>query len=65
MKIFIEKSGKTVRMKKGFKSAALLLKELELNPDTVIIVRNSEVILADERLSEKDDIMLLSVVSGG
>ncbi len=65
MKVFIEKTGKTAIVRKGFAKAYDLLKELKINPDSVLIVRNNEVILAEEPVSKDDEITLLSVVSGG
>lgn len=49
-------SGKTVKE---------LLRQLKLNPETVIVVRNAEVITEDEPLRNKDRLEILSVVSGG
>ncbi|MBI2665945.1 MoaD/ThiS family protein [Candidatus Woesearchaeota archaeon] len=49
-------SGKTVQ--------ELLLK-LKINPETVIVVRNNEVITEDCLLKNKDIVELLSVISGG
>ncbi len=42
-----------------------LLKELNINPVTVIVSRNNELILEDEKLSDNDEIKVLSVISGG
>ncbi len=42
-----------------------LLKQLKINPEVVIVVRNKEVITEDETLHDQDIIDLLSVVSGG
>lgn len=42
-----------------------LLSRLKLNPETVLIVRNSEVLTQDEVLKSKDVLHILSVVSGG
>ncbi len=42
-----------------------LLKQLKINPEVVIVVRNNEVITEDEILNDNDTIELLSVVSGG
>lgn len=42
-----------------------LLQQLKVNPETIIIVRNSEVIMGDEILNSNDHIKLLSVISGG
>ena len=42
-----------------------LLNELKINPVTVIVSRNNEWILEDEKLKNEDEIMILSVISGG
>jgi sulfur carrier protein len=64
MKIFIEKTNQEKQIRfKG--TASALLKELNINPETILIVKNNEVITEDEQLSDKDDIKLLSIISGG
>lgn len=42
-----------------------LLKQLKINPETVLVVRKGEVLTEEEPLQEKDKIDLLSVISGG
>ncbi|MBI2655088.1 MoaD/ThiS family protein [Candidatus Woesearchaeota archaeon] len=42
-----------------------LLMKLDINPVTVIVSRNSELILEDEQLNNNDEIKILSVISGG
>ena len=42
-----------------------LLKKLDINPVTVIVSRNNELILEDEKLNDNDKIKILSVISGG
>jgi len=64
MKIYIEKQDKHLVLEKEF-SGAELLRELDINPSTIILVRNNEVILEDEILKKDDDIKILSVISGG
>lgn len=46
-------------------TVAELLAQIKINPETVIVVRNKEVLTADIALYDKDVISLLSVVSGG
>ena len=46
-------------------SVSDLLKELMINPVTVIVSRNNELILEDEKLNDNDEIKILSVISGG
>ena len=64
MKVFIEKDKKEVLFAKSC-TGKELLKELGINPSTVLLVKNNEVVLADENLSETDEVKILSVISGG
>jgi sulfur carrier protein ThiS len=64
MDIFIEKKNK--RLKKKFNGKAiLLLKELKINPEEVLIVKNDTLVTLEDVLTDKDDVKILSVVSGG
>ena len=49
----------------GKPTASDLLKKLNINPVTVIVSRNNELILEDEKLEDNDEIKILSVISGG
>ena len=42
-----------------------LLKKMKINPVTVIVSRNDELVLEDEKLNDNDEIRILSVISGG
>ncbi|MEK6939138.1 MAG: MoaD/ThiS family protein [Nanoarchaeota archaeon] len=42
-----------------------LLHQLKINPESVLVVRNNEVITEEETLQDNDKIELLSVISGG
>lgn len=64
MKIYIEKQDKHIEIA-GAKDGNDLLKQLELSSSSSILVRNGEIILAEEPLSKDDSIEILSVVSGG
>ncbi len=59
-----ENSRKTVELKDGA-VVSDLLKKLSINPVTVIISRNNELILEEEKLKNYDEIKVLSVISGG
>mgnify|MGYP001590761825 CR=1 FL=1 len=59
-----ENKEKTVELNKGA-TAKDLLEKLSINPVTVIIARNNEIILEDAKLKDKDEIRILSVISGG
>ena len=65
MKVHIERTGRSVSVRKGYRRAMALLKDLGINPDSVLIVKNGEVVLADEPLGKDDIVELLSVISGG
>jgi sulfur carrier protein len=61
--VYIEKENKTVNLK--IKNAREAIKLLNLNPETILIVKNNELILDNEILNENDELKLLSVISGG
>jgi len=42
-----------------------VLRELGINPETVLVVREGELLTEDTRLSEDDQIEIISVISGG
>ncbi len=42
-----------------------LLELLKINPETVLVVRNNEVITETEKLNHRDHVDLISVISGG
>lgn len=42
-----------------------LLKKMGINPVTVIVSKNNDVVLEDEKLKDKDEIKIISVISGG
>jgi len=42
-----------------------LLEKLEINPETVVVLRNGEVVPEFEKLSNKDRIEIIDIVSRG
>lgn len=42
-----------------------LLNKMDINPVTVIVSRDNNIILEDEKIKDKDKIKLISVISGG
>lgn len=42
-----------------------LLAKMEINPVTVIVSRDNNILTEDEKLEDKDNIRLISVISGG
>ena len=64
--IFVDKENKTKSIGLEKNSTVLdLLKKMNINPVAVIVSRNNELILEDEKLNNEDDIKILSVISGG
>lgn len=62
--IFIDRENKKLELEEN-SIVADLLKKLNINPVTVIVSRKNELILEDEKLSNNDEIKVLSVISGG
>ena len=65
LEIFFEKNQKKERISFSGKTVRDLLAQLNINPETVLVVRASEVVTEDERLVDKDKLDILSVISGG
>lgn len=64
MQIYIDKTDEQKEI--SFSGSAQdLLKELEINPETVIIAANGALITLDTELSGEEDIKIISVLSGG
>ena len=64
--VFIDRENKNAKLE--LENNALVidsLKKLNINPVTVIVSRNNELILEDEKLNDNDEIKILSVISGG
>ena len=64
MEVYIERENKIIEVD-GKLTGVELLKNLKINPETIILVRNNEVVLESEKLIDSDKIKILSVVSGG
>lgn len=63
MKVFIEKDNKTKEIRA--KTVGELLEKLRINPVTVLTVVNDELVTEDKKLSDKDEVKVLTVISGG
>lgn len=63
IKVYIEAQDKTRTV--NAKSIREILQKLKVNPTTVIVVKDNEVITEEAKLKENDRIKLLSVISGG
>lgn len=60
-----ERERSTLEISFNRKTVQELLQHLTINPETVLVVRNQQVITEKEILHEKDVLELLSVISGG
>ena len=66
VKVFVDRSSLNKIIQLESNSIVLdLLKKLKINPVTVIVSRNNELTLEDEKLKNNDEIKILSVISGG
>ena len=64
--VFIDRENKNTKLElENSTIVSDLLKKLNINPITVIVSRNNELILEDGKLNDKDEIKILSVISGG
>ncbi|MBI3033603.1 MoaD/ThiS family protein [Candidatus Woesearchaeota archaeon] len=64
MKVHIEKEGRDEKLEfNGTVSELLAL--LKINPETVLVARDDELVTPADRLSNKDKVKILSVISGG
>lgn len=61
--VFIERDNKKIRV--DAKNAKEILTKLNINPETVLLVKNNELIFAEDKLEKEDELKLLSVISGG
>ena len=64
--VFIDKENKDISLiLENDSKVKDILKKLKINPVTVIVSRNNELIMEDEKLNNNDRIRILSVISGG
>ncbi len=63
VKVFIERFNETKEVDAS--NIRDLFNKLNINPETVIAVRDNEIILDNANLDKNDSIKLLSVISGG
>ncbi len=64
MNVFIERDSSTKKLKFSG-TVSQLLQKLELNPTAVLVARNNALVTEDDSLNDKDEIKILSVISGG
>lgn len=64
MQVYTESNDTTKQMQFTGSVKALLVK-LNINPVTVIVIKNDTLVTLDEKLAAKDNVRILEVVSGG
>ena len=64
VKVYLEREKETIEKEFSGKIKELL-SELNINKETIVVVKNGEVVSEDERCEGDDELKLLSVVSGG
>lgn len=64
MKIFVERENKSKQIKFNGK-VSQLLQQLKLNPTTVLVSRNNNLVTESDVLKDTDEVKILSVISGG
>ena len=64
MNVFIERDSSTKKLKFSG-TVSQLLQKLELNLTAVLVARNNALVTEDDSLNDKDEIKILSVISGG
>ena len=65
LEIFDERENSTKKVSLEGNTLKDRLASLELNPETVLVARNNEILTDDEVLHDKDRLEILSVISGG
>lgn len=63
MKVYIERTDEYKEVKTS--SIKEIMLKLNINPTTIVIVKNNELVTEDSKITEKDDLKFLSVISGG
>lgn len=61
--VYIERENKNINVKAS--NVIELLKNLEINKEVVLVVKNGTLVTEDETLQDKDKVELISVISGG
>jgi len=63
MKVFIDKTNEYKEVDAS--TVKELIRKLNINPTTIIVTKNNELVTEEEKITNKDEIKILSVISGG
>jgi sulfur carrier protein ThiS len=64
MQVFLSTKNKNISIS-GPRTVKQLLRELDIVPDTVLVIRNKELLLESDKLEDSDEIEIRNVISGG
>lgn len=64
MEVFIERENKTISVDFEGKGSDLL-RSLGVNLETVLLIRNEELVSSEDFLDKNDNVKIISVISGG
>jgi len=64
MNIFVERTGKQHALE-FTGTVSELLEQLKVNPETVLVSRDGQLLVVSDKVSPQDTLQILSVVSGG
>ena len=63
VKVYIEKEDKYENVEGN--SVDEILKKLEINPTTVMVTKNNELVVGESEIKEGDEVKIIPVISGG
>ncbi len=63
VKVFIERFDRNEEVEAS--NVKEVFAKLNINPETVLVVRDNELLLHESKLNRNDSLKLLSVISGG
>ncbi len=61
----IQYGDKVIELDKENLSVRNLLRELKLNPEEVIVLKNGQAVTEDEKINKDDEVEIIRVISGG
>jgi sulfur carrier protein len=64
MKVIIRRPRREVDMPGG-RRVRDLLRELQINPETVLVVRGQDLLTSDELIKDEETVEVISAISGG